>query len=477
MEFTGLPSWTNASVRALAGDADPVTTVSEKARAIVMDAVQKGWKGPPYDPFELAAILGIEVVPSSEVPEARVVPRGTHLAIEFNPSRPRRRLRFSMAHELAHTLFPDCVRAVRNRGLHDAPGSDSWELENLCNIAASEFLMPAGEEIDPATPPTAEGVLAIQQKYDVSTEAAAIRLARVSVVPFTVAVASTGSEPGKANGYRIEYSFPSRASSLRLPRGASVKTELVDHCSGVGFTAKGTGRITAGAPEAYMECVGTHPYEGMSRPRVVFLILTAEAPSAPRSRLTHVRGDALKPRGKGRRIIAQIVNDATPTWGGGFSRSVRDALPDAQAQYRAWASRGKNLHLGRVHLAELKGGLFVASLVAQKGYKESPTPKIRYAALKECLDQLARAALERNAEIHMPRIGAGLAEGDWTYIQQLIDDCLVSRGINVTVYTLPGAPRGRSKVLGGGQKRLDAALPDSGERDMNETDRGEGIIP
>src|SRR5207245_1567973 len=35
------------------------------------------------------------------------------IQIEFNPNKPKGRLRYSIAHELAHTLFPDRAEAVR----------------------------------------------------------------------------------------------------------------------------------------------------------------------------------------------------------------------------------------------------------------------------------------------------------------------------------------------------------------------------
>lgn len=454
-----MPAWTNPSVRALAGDADPVEVLVAKARALVIQAVQDGWKGPPFDPFELATLLGIPTVPTNDVAEARILGRGRALAIEFNPKRPRSRIRFSVAHEIAHTLFPDCATLTRNRGLNEDPGGDGWELELLCNLAASEFLMPTGDDIGQHTLPSADGLLELQAKFDVSLEAVAIRLAKVSLAPFTVAVASRVGDSNGGTAYRIDYSLRSRTSSFVLPKGSLIGGSLLPQCTAVGYTAKGSERLLPGSPPLYVECVGIPAYNGGIHPRVLFTVTTSEAADIPLARLTMVNGNALEPRGKGPRIIAQVVNDATANWGGGFSLQLKAVQPSAQAQFKEWAIKGKHLHLGRVHFAELKGGLAVASLIAQKGYGNSPTPKIRYGPLKDCLDLLAKEALERGAEVHMPRIGAGLAGGNWNIILGLIDDCLVRKGVSVTVYTLPGAHRSRAKQLGGGQKRLDEALP------------------
>jgi hypothetical protein len=50
------------------------------------------------------------------------------------------------------------------------------------------------------------------------------------------------------------------------------------------------------------------------------------------------------------------------------------------------------------------------------------------------LATVAQFAQRHNATIHMPRIGAGLAGGNWETISQLVREELCARGISVTVY-------------------------------------------
>jgi O-acetyl-ADP-ribose deacetylase (regulator of RNase III) len=80
-------------------------------------------------------------------------------------------------------------------------------------------------------------------------------------------------------------------------------------------------------------------------------------------------------------------------------------------------------------------------MVAQQGIGPSGAPRLRYAALERCLDELARKAEALHASVHMPKIGSGHGGGDWHLIQELIKDIVVKRGINVTIYSLP--PRRR----------------------------------
>jgi len=82
----------------------------------------------------------------------------------------------------------------------------------------------------------------------------------------------------------------------------------------------------------------------------------------------------------------------------------------------------------------------VANMIAQHGIKSSRRrgevwDKIDYAALEEALDKVGRFAAMRAASVHMPKIGSGLAGGDWERIEQAIEAILLERhGVNVWVY-------------------------------------------
>src|SRR4051812_30067239 len=123
-------TWTNPSVLKMIGKGeDPIDRVTAKARSLVLQAADAGWSGPPFDPISLCKLLKINVLPSQDVDDARTVPVGeSAVRIEFNPLRPRGRLRFSVAHEVAHTLFPDCAEQVRNRVAQEDIRGDEWQL-------------------------------------------------------------------------------------------------------------------------------------------------------------------------------------------------------------------------------------------------------------------------------------------------------------------------------------------------------------
>jgi O-acetyl-ADP-ribose deacetylase (regulator of RNase III) len=64
-------------------------------------------------------------------------------------------------------------------------------------------------------------------------------------------------------------------------------------------------------------------------------------------------------------------------------------------------------------------------------------PRVRYDALQSCLYELANVARDKEATVHMPRIGCGQAGGRWEVVSELIYDALCRHGITVTVYDLP----------------------------------------
>ncbi len=431
--------WTNPSVMQFAGDSDPIELITEKAEDEVLRAIQAGWQGPPFDPFKLADLLEIPTIPREDVLDARIVPAGSRrVQIEFNPSRPRGRLRFSIAHEIAHTLFPDCSESVRNRGQATETRDDDWQLELLCNIAAAEFLMPVRGEIDPKTPITIDNLLRLQKEFDVSTEAISIRLAKITLEPCTVFAAARISDTASMRTYRLDYSVPSRASTIQLPRDLEFSDNILSQCTAVGYTSKGIQRGIGKFHELYLECVGIPPYPGKNYPRVIGIARRKNGQAVGASSINFLRGNALEPNGTGTRIIAQIVNDKTPNWGAGFARAVRNKYPLVQKDFREWAAFSpENFKLGNIHTSVASDELCIVSMIAQHGYGESVKPRIRYAALRDCLHQLKETSLGKGASVHMPRIGTGYAGGNWSYILELVDEILVRNGVAVTIYTLP----------------------------------------
>ena len=61
-------------------------------------------------------------------------------------------------------------------------------------------------------------------------------------------------------------------------------------------------------------------------------------------------------------------------------------------------------------------------------------PPIRYDSLHSCLRAVRTLAETLGASVHMPRIGCGLAGGEWSRVEPLVASELTDGGIPVTVY-------------------------------------------
>jgi len=426
--------WTNSSVQQLAADADPIVAIQEKARQLVLEAIEHGWSGPPFDPFDLAEILGIRIVPSQEVADASLTPEGRGYRIDYNPSQSRRRIRFSIAHELAHTLFPDCREQIRNRAARAQMQNDEWQLEMLCNIAAGEILMPAEDlPLGSSGRITIDDIVDLQEKYDVSIEAILLRLVRLERRHCAVFVAS--STGGR---HRLDYAVESHGAGFRLKSGLLLpETTRLSNCLALGYTAKGDEEWVKGQT-FHVESVAIPAYPGHQHPRVAGILYRKGDRGERVSKLTFVVGDATKPHGTGQKIVAQVVNDGAARWGGsGFASAIRKHWPAVQLDFLDWAkSDSQRLRLGHAHNTRVDDHIVVFSMIAQHGYGPSRLPRIRYQHLKACLTELRDFALSHHASVHMPRIGCGEAGGNWLIVQDLILECLSDYGIEVTIYDL-----------------------------------------
>lgn len=156
------------------------------------------------------------------------------------------------------------------------------------------------------------------------------------------------------------------------------------------------------------------------------------------STISYVKGDATAPPPGGARIICHVCNDIGG-WGRGFVTAISRRWPEPERAFRAWHEAGDaaGFRLGAVALVRVEPELWVANMIAQRDVRSvGGVPPIRYDALRECLEELATQAASLGASVHMPRIGCGLAGGEWAVVEKLIAAALCQRQIAVAVYDL-----------------------------------------
>ena len=147
--------------------------------------------------------------------------------------------------------------------------------------------------------------------------------------------------------------------------------------------------------------------------------------------INYVRGDATSPQGDGLKIIVHVCNDIG-VWGAGFVLALSKKWPEPEKDYRAMSE----YVLGNMELVEVEPDIWVANMIAQHGIgpDDDGYAPIRYSAIAKALKVINKSAYRTEASLHCPRFGAGLAGGDWKFIERIIQECTT---VPVTIYDLP----------------------------------------
>ena len=160
------------------------------------------------------------------------------------------------------------------------------------------------------------------------------------------------------------------------------------------------------------------------------------------NKIEYVTGDATDPQGEGLKLIIHVCNNVG-AWGAGFVLALSKRWKAPEKEYRAL----KTYNLGDIHLVEVEDDIAVCNLIGQESTKGRnkgvQLPPIRYVAIEHAMKQIvvsfefAQAIELDGFSVHMPRLGSGLAGGNWKIIETIIEETLCAADIPVTVYDLP----------------------------------------
>ena len=421
--------WSNPSVLAFADGEDPLQRASAAADQLLEAAVARGMVAPPVDPLALAKLLGLGTAPHDDIADASIaedqrdtragdsddaplrefVRSDTPLLIAYNPNRPRGRLRFSIAHEIAHALFPGVADIVRHRtpvgALPDVSDSDEYELELLCNIVAGELLLPTEAvagllDIDTDI----DFIMETRRRWDVSTEALLRRLVMSSRRGLALVAASrvTAREPGRL---RVDYTVGPTDTQAARRRNDHRATTAARPAARL---AKPLRRVHGNWPDRAWDSYARRIVTGLrrrseSRATLGSCFPGCSAWSKPLAgqanpHIQHVQADILDfGDDLGPTLVAHVVNDSARAWSRrGVAAALAARYPQAARAFRAWTiASPENLRLGRIHTVELRDGdrtVTVISMVAQHGFGPGEVTRLRYDALHETLTAVADLA-------------------------------------------------------------------------------------
>lgn len=157
--------------------------------------------------------------------------------------------------------------------------------------------------------------------------------------------------------------------------------------------------------------------------------------------INFIIGDATNPHCK-RTIITHCCNNIGG-WGSGFVVALSKKWEKPERKYRKWFAERNNpdsfdpyFKLGAVQIVDLPRGISVANIIGQNGVRSADNLKpVVYEALAQGLESVNDVARKTGATLTMPRIGCGLAGGDWEEVEKLIHEHVT---VPVWVYDLPG---------------------------------------
>ena len=151
--------------------------------------------------------------------------------------------------------------------------------------------------------------------------------------------------------------------------------------------------------------------------------------------ITYLTGDATDPV-KRPALIMHCCNNVG-AWGAGFVLALSRRWPEPEAAYRRMNLRP----LGKTQFVSVAGDeVVVANIIGQLGLRlAGGQPPVRYDALENGFRRV-KTFLDQNPaySVHAPRLGCGLAGGEWPRVEGLI---VVTRldAHDVFIYDLPGA--------------------------------------
>lgn len=158
------------------------------------------------------------------------------------------------------------------------------------------------------------------------------------------------------------------------------------------------------------------------------------------NKIQYVTGNVLEPIGKyDAKFIVHCVNDEY-SFGSGVAGAIAKKWPHVREHYMQkpfWAQ-------GDLQYVPVSETLEVVNLCAQRStgmfYETIP---FRYESLQDGLIFLREELLadenlkNKSISLNFPRIGTGLAKGEWNLVHKIIEKVYLNVEIPIYVYTLP----------------------------------------
>jgi Zn-dependent peptidase ImmA (M78 family) len=261
----------------LAGDSTtdcPRQAVRNRVSIAAAEAMAVGWEGPPFNVELLASLRGMDVRVVDWLADDQdgcFIP-GHPPVICLNHATPQVRARYTLAHEIVHTLLPRCESAGGQRRWKYRFDGQS-PVEQLCQVGASEVLMPTSLLQERRAGRRESMALAdeLRRDFGVSLEAAVRNLVDLSTTRCAMVVLHLMNKPSELSAraqvalpgfeeppppmrLRIQYSWTSRPWDDKfLPQFKSVPEDSIAYAA---VDSRGNSREWLSAEEDWSDVAG-----------------------------------------------------------------------------------------------------------------------------------------------------------------------------------------------------------------------------
>lgn len=149
--------------------------------------------------------------------------------------------------------------------------------------------------------------------------------------------------------------------------------------------------------------------------------------------LKYKKGDLLNPNNP-ETVLAHGVN-CSNGFGSGVAGAIARTYPKVKQFYHSKFEQS-GWQLGQVQFVSLSNDLTIANMATQEKYGYDGKQYISYEAIRTCIETVLRYCEESGQSLALPKIGSLRGGGDWGIIEGIIVDCLKTRDVAVTIYTI-----------------------------------------
>lgn len=248
-----------------------------------------GEVAPPVDMHLLASLQSVaEICETVSTHSGCLINRAGRLRIELCATDNPQRQRFTIGHEICHTLLPGFTMTQNfrcNPGGSTPPTTDRLNIEWLADVGASELLLPRRFVRDDFAS-RALGWDAIEQVaslYNASLEATARRYVRLSTQPaFFVRLEFAPSRTDLTPKLRVRSASWSPGMNVFIPRNKSLPVNHPIHQAAHGeFVDTNADMSTLQLPSAFTVSARPYPYSDHQGETVMRVLALGQQSSSP----------------------------------------------------------------------------------------------------------------------------------------------------------------------------------------------------